>query len=108
MILQIIKYLYFYEVPTLIHCRDAAAGGDYFFVLADEEKQLYTGKRVTAKQSSTLLGGTVDLKTVFEQSPFEYLRGRFNESGTFEADTLEKPVSEDHLPADDLIVSFAS
>ena len=102
--LKVKKNLYYYEIPTLILCEDAWQSS-YLFVLLDDEKQLYIGKKVNAEDTITFLLGEIDLKNMFETGKSSYLIGQFEDEQNFNATIYTKPVDESMLPEEDLIVT---
>ena len=101
--LKVIKYLYYYEVPTLILCRDEWQS-NFLFVLLDDEKLLYIGKKVNAEETIFFLNGEKDLRALFETSASNYYIGIFENGQTFTADICTGIINDDMLPAEGLIL----
>ena len=101
--LKVTKQLYYYEIPTLILCEDERRS-NFLFVLLDDEKQLYIGKKVNAEETSFFLIGKIDLRTLYETSESNYYIGKFESEHSFIADMYTGIVNEDMLPAEGLIV----
>jgi len=101
--LKVIKQLYYYEIPTLILCENEWQS-NYLFVLLNEEKQTYIGKKVNAEETSFFLMGKIDLLTLFETSLSNYYVGAFIDEENFNTHIFTGNVSEEMLPEKGLIV----
>lgn len=101
--LKIKKHLYYYEIPTLILCEDAWQSS-FLFVLLDDEKCLYIGKKVSAEDTIGFLLGEVDLKNLLETNKSNYLIGQFEDDQNFKATIYNKKTDESMLPDDGLVV----
>jgi len=101
--LKVIKQLYYYEIPTLILCEDDWHN-NFLFVLLNEDKQTYIGKKVSAEETSFFLLGKMDLLTLFETSQSNYYVGAFIDENNFNAHIFTGNVSEEMLPEKGLIV----
>ncbi|HEX9504080.1 MAG TPA: HsdR family type I site-specific deoxyribonuclease [Patescibacteria group bacterium] len=102
--LTVKKDLYYFDVPTLVFCEDEREN-NFIFVLLDDEKLTYIGKKVNMEDSSLFLTGSKDLRTVYETSGSSYLIGAFKSSKTMEADVYRGVVTEEMLPAEGLIMT---
>lgn len=98
-----LKYLYFYEVPTVIFCQDERQS-NYIFILLDEEHLKYIGKKVNAEDVSLFLEGQMDLKPIYENRETNLYIGTFSENSEFIAALYQGKYSEDLLPDDGLML----
>lgn len=101
--LKIVKILYYYEIPTLVLCQDSWQN-NFLFVLLDEEKSQYIGKKVSVEDTTTFLLGMIDLKDLYETSRSNYYLGTLNDANYFNAELYMGNVSEDMLPEEGLVV----
>lgn len=102
--LTVKKELYYFDVPTLIFCEDERAS-NFIFVLLDDEKQTYIGKKVNVEDSSFFLSGSIDLRTAYETSGSSYLIGSLKSSKILEAEVYRGIVTEEMLPAEGLMMT---
>jgi type I restriction enzyme R subunit len=102
--LTIKKELYYFDVPTLVFAEDEREN-NFIFVLLDDEKLTYIGKKVNVDESSSFLTGSMDLKTVYEMSGSSYMIGALKSSKTLEAEVYRGIVSEEMLPAEGLMMT---
>lgn len=108
---ETIKYLYYYELPTLLSFQAGTAAEDktnyWFFVLVNEEAMNYVGKEVATADSLRFLSGEIDLLTLFERSSAPYHYACFDRNGDFCVSSNKALVSDQELPASGLFYSFA-
>jgi type I restriction enzyme, R subunit len=102
--LRIKKELYYFDVPTLVFCEDAREN-NFIFVLLDDEKLTYIGKKVNVEDSSLFLAGSMDLRTVYETSRSSYMIGALKSSKTIEAEVYRGTITEEMLPANGLMMT---
>ncbi len=102
--LTVKKELYYFDIPTLIFCEDEREN-NFIFVLLDDEKQTYIGKKVNAEDSGLFLTGKLDLRTLYETSGSRYLIGVCKSSKLFEAEVYSGMVTEEMLPAEGLMMT---
>ncbi len=95
--LKLLKSLYYYEVPTLFLAEDKWAN-NYLFVLLNDDKKEYIGKKLSAEGIITFLTGEVDLKILFEKSETNYYLATFQSSEEIEANIYKGIISDDMLP----------
>src|SRR3989338_1742194 len=101
--LTVIKDLYFYEVPTLIFCQDERQS-NFIFVLLDEDKLEYVGKKVNVEDVSLFLEGQMDLKPLFENTGTNFYIGSYGNKGEFNAVLFQGIYSDDLLPEEGLML----
>jgi len=101
--LKVIKQLYYYEVPTLILCEDDWQSS-FLFVLLNDEKQTYIGKKVNAEETSLFLLGEFDLLTLLETSNSNYYIGSFVNEHDFNIHIYTGLVDDDMLPEKGLVI----
>src|SRR3989338_10756020 len=101
--LTVIKDLYFYEVPTLIFCQDERQS-NFIFVLLDEDKLEYVGKKVNVEDVSLFLEGQMDLKPLFENTVTNFYIGSYGNKGEFNAVLFQGIYSDDLLPEEGLML----
>ncbi len=102
--LSIKKELYYFDVPTLIFCEDERES-NFIFVLLDDEKLTYIGKKVNVEDLSFFLSGSMDLRTAYETSGSSYLIGALKSPKTMEAEVYRGIVTEEMLPAEGLMMT---
>ena len=102
--LSIKKELYYFDVPTLIFCEDEREN-NFIFVLLDDEKLTYIGKKVNVEDSRFFLTGSMDLRTVYETSGSSYMIGEFKSPKTLEAEIYRGIVTEEMLPSEGLMMT---
>ncbi|SDP94803.1 type I restriction enzyme, R subunit [Mucilaginibacter sp. OK268] len=101
--LEVIKYLYYYEVPTVIFCQDERQNNFIFILLSDETYE-YIGKKVNVEDVSLFLEGKMDLKPIYQNRETNLYIGKYNETGEFNARLYLGEYSDDLLPDDGLIM----
>jgi len=97
-----IKILYYYEVPTLIFCRDERRS-NYIFALLDDETFEYIGKKVSVEDITLFLEGKMDLKPIYEDQKTNFYLGKYIQN-EFYADLYNREYSDDLLPDDGLML----
>lgn len=102
--LTIKKELYYFDVPTLVFCEDERES-NFIFVLLDDEKLTYIGKKVNVEDLSFFLSGSMDLRTAYETSGSSYMIGLFKSSKVLEAEVYKGIVTEEMLPAEGLMMT---
>ena len=102
--LTIKKELYYFDVPTLIFCEDEREN-NFIFVLLDDEKLTFIGKKINAEDSGLCLNGKMDLRTVYETSSSRYFIGVLKTSKSLEAEIFSGEVTEEMLPAEGLMMT---
>lgn len=102
--LHVKKILYYYEIPTLIHCEDDREN-NFIFVLLNEEKLEFIGKRVSVQDLSFFLNGSMDLLSLFEATTSKYFTGHLKSWEFLDAEVFNKWVVDDMLPANGLMMT---
>lgn len=94
--LEVIKYLYYYEVPTVIFCQDERQD-NYIFILLSDETYEYIGKRVHLQDLNLFLEGKMDLRPIYENREINFYLGKYNKH-EFSATLYRGAYSEGILP----------
>lgn len=100
--LEIIKYLYYYEVPTVMFCQDERQN-NFIFILMNDETYEYIGKKVNVEDVSFFFEGSMDLRPIYENRETNFYIGKFKKS-EFYAHLYTGAYSEDILPANGLVL----
>jgi type I restriction enzyme R subunit len=101
--LEVIKYLYYYEVPTVIYCQDEREN-NFIFILLSEDTYEYIGKKVNVEDISLFLEGQMDLKPIYENRETNLYIGKYDKEGDFNAMLYQGVYSDDLLPDDGLML----
>ncbi len=101
--LDVVRYLYYYEVPTVIFCQDNRQN-NFIFCLFTEEPYTYIGKKVSLEDLSLFFEGTMDLKPIYEDQQTNFYLGQYQADGEFSADLYRGPYGDDLLPDDGLML----
>ncbi len=101
--LEVIKYLYYYEVPTVIFCQDERQN-NFIFILLNDETYEYIGKKINVEDLSLFLEGQMDLKPIYENRETNFYIGKYNKEGGFDSNLYKGDYSEDLLPDDGLML----
>ncbi|GAB4020515.1 HsdR family type I site-specific deoxyribonuclease [Spirosoma migulaei] len=101
--LDVVRYLYYYEVPTVIFCQDDRRH-NFIFCLFTEEPYTYIGKKVSLEELSLFFEGTMDLKPIYENQQTNFYLGKYDPEGEFSATLYRGPYGEDLLPDDGLVL----
>jgi type I restriction enzyme, R subunit len=102
--LYIKKELYYFDMPTLVFCEDEREN-NYIFVLLDDEKLIYIGKRVDVADLTAFLTGSKDLLSIYQESVAPYMIGELKSSKILEVDIYRRDVTEDMLPSEGLMMT---
>jgi len=97
--LDVIRYLYYYEVPTVIFCQDDRQN-NFIFCLFHEDPYEYIGKKVDLEDLSLFFEGQIDLKPIYENRQTNFYLGKYDHEGEFSATLYRGPYGEDLLPDD--------
>lgn len=100
--LKIIKYLYYYEVPTVMFCQDERAN-NFIFILMNDETYEYIGKKVNVEDVSLFFEGSMDLLPIYENRSTNFYIGKFKKD-EFYAHLYAGPYGEHILPAKGLML----
>lgn len=100
--LEIIKYLYYYEVPTVMFCQDERAN-NFIFILMNDETYEYIGKKVNVEDVSLFFEGSMDLLPIYENRSTNFYIGKFKKD-EFYAHLYTGPYGEHILPAKGLML----
>lgn len=98
------KELYYFDLPTLVFCEDEREN-NFIFVLLDEDKLTYIGKKIPVEESGLFLSGSMDLRTAYETSGSSYMIAELKSAKVLEAEVYRGIVSEEMLPADGLMMT---
>lgn len=101
--LAVVKYLYYYEVPTLIFCQNEEKD-NFLFCLFTEEPCQYIGKKVALKDICAFLEGTTDLRPIYEDQKTAYYLCQYQPGGEFMAKVYRGAIGENLLPAPGLVL----
>lgn len=101
--LDVVRYLYYYEVPTVIFCQDNRQQ-NFIFTLFHEDPYEYIGKKVDVEDLSLFFEGELDLKPIYENRQTNFYLGKYDSEGEFSATLYRGPYSEDLLPDDGLML----
>lgn len=100
--LEVIKHLYYYEVPTVIFCKDERQN-NFIFILMNDDPYEYIGKKVSVEDISLFLEGQLDLLPIYEDTGTNFYFGRFY-NNEFNAELYKGEYGEHILPAKDLVL----
>ncbi len=101
--LDVVRYLYYYEVPTVMFCQDDRQN-NFVFCLFTEDPYEYIGKRVALEDLIRFFDGTMDLKPIYEDQQTNFYLGRYQSDGEFYADTYRGAYGDNLLPDDGLML----
>jgi type I restriction enzyme, R subunit len=101
--LEVLKYLYYYEVPTVIFCQDERLNNFIFILLSDETYE-YIGKKVSVEDISLFFEGKIDLKPIYENRDTNLYIGKYRKGGEFHANLYLGEYSEALLPEEGLML----
>ena len=101
--LHVLKYLYYYEVPTVIFCQDDRQN-NFIFILLNDETYEYIGKRVNVEDVSLFFEGKMDLKPIYENRETNFYIGKYDKTSDFHATLYKGEYSDDLLPDDGLML----
>lgn len=100
--LDVLKYLYYYEVPTVMFCQDERQN-NFIFILLNDETYEYIGKKVAVEDLALFLEGQMDLKPIFENQQTNFYLGGFNRQ-EFSATLYRGEYSDALLPDEGLML----
>lgn len=101
--LDVVRYLYYYEVPTVMFCQDNRQS-NFIFCLYNEEPYEYIGKKVSLEDLSRFFEGQMDLKPIYEDQQTNFYLGRYQADGEFYADLYRGDYGDHLLPDDGLML----
>ena len=100
--LEVLKYLYYYEVPTVIFCQDDRQN-NFIFILMNDETYEYIGKKVSVEELNQFLEGQMDLRPIYVNRETNMYIGKYKRD-KFYAHLYQGPYGENLLPADGLML----